>query len=195
MIAENMLAEALSRISPLSAEERALLQPVRAAHHAKGSLVLKAGDQVTQASFLLSGALREYYVLKDGVERTRSFALAGDLAGSLSDLLLGKSSSTWVTAEADSILLSVDWHVIRPLTDKYPGWMRLSRLLTEELYLKKAEREYELLALDATARYARALERWPELETWFSQAHIASYVGITPVHLNRLRRDRLGWRR
>lgn len=190
MNAEHMLAEALHRISPLSAEEKAMLKPVRTEHYPKGSPVLRAGDQATRAAFLLSGALREYYILKDGIERTRSFALTGDLAGSLSDLLQGKASRTWVTAEADSILLCVDWHVIRPLTEKHPGWMRLSRQIAEDLYLKKVEREFELLALDATTRYERAMARWPDLENWFSLKDIASYIGITPVHLSRLRRER-----
>ena len=189
MNTKDLLVEKLNQISPLSVAEQNLLPPIHINQYAKGSWVLKAGDKASQVAFVLSGALREYYTLSDGTERTRSFALAGDWAGSLSDLLQQTASQTWVAAEADSILLCVEWHLLRPLTEQYMGWMRLSRQIAEDIYLKKVEREYELLALDANARYVRALARWPELEQWFSQKDIASYIGITPVHLSRLRRD------
>lgn len=189
MTAEQRLCQALQQISPLSAAEQAVLPPVRVLHYRKGSAVLRAGEQATQAAFLLSGALREYYLLPDGSERTRSFALAGELVGSLSDLLQGQPARTWIVAEADSLLLAVEWQAVRALSEHYPGWMRLSRQIAEALYLKKVEREYELLALDASTRYQRTLQRWPTLEQWFSLKDIASYVGITPVHLSRLRRQ------
>lgn len=189
MNAKDLLVKMLCQISPLNELEQGLLPPVHIVHYAKGSWVLKAGEQATQVAFVMSGALREYYSLADGTERTRSFALAGEWAGSLSDLLQQQGSQTWVIAEAESILLCLDWQLLRPLTEQHLGWMRLSRQVAEDLYLKKVEREYELLALDANARYTRALTRWPELEQWFSQKDIASYVGITPVHLSRLRRE------
>ena len=55
------------------------------------------------------------------------------------------------------------------------------------LYMVKVERECELLALDAAQRYRATLDRWPRLEVIHSQKDMASYIGITPVHLSRLR--------
>lgn len=181
------LHAALNRISVLPDEDFQALTPLHRQCWPKGSLPLKAGELAHQAAFVLSGALREYYLLPDGAERTRSFNLPGDLAGSLSDLLGQTPSLTWVAAETDSVLLAIDWSVYQQLVNTRPAWARFSGKLAESLYLRKVEREYELLGLNALERYRRTLLRWPSLESRFSQRDIASYIGITPVHLSRLR--------
>ena len=184
---ETRLALALNRISPLAPEDLARLTPLHRSYWPRGSHVLRAGDLAKQVSFVVSGALREYYVLPDGHERTRSFNLPGDFAGSMSDLISHAPSRTWVTAEAQTTLISVDWTVYRQLAETHAAWARFARRMAEELYLRKVEREYELLALDAAARYQHTLQRWPDLESLFTQRDIASYIGITAVHLSRLR--------
>jgi CRP-like cAMP-binding protein len=58
------------------------------------------------------------------------------------------------------------------------------------MFCAKAEREYELLGMDAEERYATFARRYPGLEARVAARHVASYLGITPVHLSRLRRLR-----
>lgn len=185
-----LLRVALNHISPLAVEDFIALPLPNKQVWPKGSALLRAGDIAGQAGFILSGALREYYVLADGSERTRSFNLAGDFAGSLSDLLTGMPARTWVVAEMETTVISMDWHAYQQLVDSSSAWARFAGKIAEQLYLRKVEREYELLALDAAARYRRTLERWPTLESLFTQRDIASYIGITPVHLSRLRAER-----
>jgi hypothetical protein len=55
------------------------------------------------------------------------------------------------------------------------------------LFLRKSEREFELLGLDAKARYDVFLRKFPGLSARVPDRHVASYLGITPVHLSRLR--------
>ena len=186
----NALHAGLNRISPLSAADLAALTPLTRQIWPKGGVLLRAGDLAHQTGFILSGALREYWMLADGTERTRSFNLPGDFAGSLSDLLEGQPSRTWVVAERETVVIAAEWTVTRELAETAPAWGRFARCIAEQLYLRKVDREYELLALDADARYRCTLERWPTLESLFSQRDIASYVGITPVHLSRLRGER-----
>ena len=80
---------------------------------------------------------------------------------------------------------------MRELVDAYPAWKAYSIRLLELLFLRKAEREYELLGLRADARYRVFLEKYPDLSARVKARHIASYLGITPVHLSRLRRREL----
>jgi hypothetical protein len=72
-----------------------------------------------------------------------------------------------------------------------PAWAAFLARVTQQLYLIKSEREYELLALDAEARYQSFRAAYAALESAIALRHVASYVGITPEHLSRLRR-RLG---
>jgi len=182
------LLDQLAAISPLTLAERALFpRPLRRELPA-GAALLRAGERATQTAFVTEGGLREYYLLPDGTERAKSFNLPGELAGSLADLLTGAPSRTWVVAEVPTVLLVTPWPTYIALHEQSMGWQRLGRRVAENLYLRKVEREYELLALDAEARYRRALARWPTLEQVFLQRHIASYLGVTPVHLSRLRK-------
>lgn len=153
----------------------------------KGEALLRAGERAHLVGFVVSGGLREHYVLADGGERTKGFSLPGWFAGSLSDLISGEVSKVWIEAAAPSVLLTLPWADVRRWQESRPAWTRFGWLVAERLYMMKVEREYELLAMDAAARLEATLARWPTLEQVFSQRDIASYVGVTPVHLSRLR--------
>lgn len=182
-----MLRTQLAAVSSLRPDEiDAFPRPKRLELRA-GEAFLAAGQQAKNVATVYSGGLREYYLLDDGSEKTKSFNMPGEFAGSLSDLLADAPSRTWVVAEAPSVLLVTPWSTYLALSESSIGWQRFARRIAEGLYLRKVEREYELLALDAEQRYRRALDRWPALEDVFLQRHIASYLGISAVHLSRLR--------
>ena len=71
-------------------------------------------------------------------------------------------------------------------------WERLGRLLTEQLYIKKEQREAEFLLDDAPTRYRNFQKQYPGLEDRLPQYHVASYLGITPVALSRIRNAESG---
>ena len=73
------------------------------------------------------------------------------------------------------------------LYESYPGWQRLGRKLIEYYYLIIERREYQFLALSAKERYQQFRSDYPGLEQRISQAQIASYLGINPVTLSRIR--------
>lgn len=156
----------------------------------KGEALLRAGEQAHLVGFVVSGGLREHYVLADGGERTKGFSLPGWFAGSLSDLISGEVSKVWIEAAVPSVLLTLPWAQVRRWQEARPAWTHFAWRVAERLYMMKVEREYELLAMDAAARLDATLARWPTLEQVFSQRDIASYVGVTPVHLSRLRTSR-----
>lgn len=181
------LRRGLELVSPLDADDWDVLPPAQRVALAPGEVWLQAGAQAKRVGFVISGALREFYVLQDGTEKSKSFNLSGDFAGSLADLLSPAPSKTWVVAAQNTVLLAMNWTDYEHLTNTRPAWMRFARKMAERLYLQKVQREYELLALDAAQRLDAALARWPQLERHFTQQDIASYIGITPVHLSRLR--------
>ncbi len=180
---------AFRAVAPLSDADLSALPPPLRVTVPAGGVFLRAGESAHRTGLVVDGALREYFVLADGSERTKGFNLPGEFAGSLSDLLSGEPSRVWIAAERSTTLLVTPWQAYLDLIEKHPAWSTFARLIAERLYRAKAQREYELLALDAATRYQLALERWPDLESYFTQRAIASYIGITPVHLSRLRRN------
>ena len=183
------LAAALRKLSDLDDEAVAQLAPlVRQQDIGAGSHLLRAGERATNGAMVLRGVLREFFILADGKERTRWFAREGDLIGSLSDLLSGLPARASIVALTPAKVLVVPWVAFDNLCQREHSWSMFARRLAESLYIRKSEREYELLALPADERYQRFRERHPGLETRVSQVHVASYLGITPEHLSRLRR-------
>lgn len=183
---------AMSAIAPLGAADldRAFaLTRVRLLD--KGGRFLRAGDEATEVAVVVSGLLREYFALDDGSERTKAFVVEGEASGSLADLLSGKPSRAFITAEAPTRLLVAPYAAMRELARTSPAWAALGRASLERLLLAKAEREWELLALDAEGRYAAFRARYPGIEARALGKHVASYLGITPAHLSRLRARRV----
>ncbi|HEX4450177.1 MAG TPA: Crp/Fnr family transcriptional regulator [Kofleriaceae bacterium] len=191
MVLRDADRDALHRAWPLADDDFAALEPhVRVRELARGALFLAAGDRATLAGVVLAGVLREYYPLADGREVTRNFAGPGDGVGSLSDLLHAEPARTSIVADTEARVIALPWASLRAAADRSRTVERFLAATTERLYLAKATREYELLALDADARYSRFRERFARLESTIALRHVASYVGVTPEHLSRLRRLR-----
>jgi CRP-like cAMP-binding protein len=171
------------------------LRLLRAYRLSRREHLLVAGQHATWAGLLVSGLLREYFVSDKGVERTKSIVTPLQFTGSLADLLGGEPSRANIVAEEPSRLLLAPWSELRALEQASPAWAALQRRSLEHLLLYKAQREYQFLCLDAEARYAAFLQRHPDLEARVAAHDIASYLGITPVHLSRLRARRLKHRK
>lgn len=175
-------------LSPLTVEEiDAARRSLRIVDLAAGQPFLRVGERADRVAVVRRGVVRESFERASGEDRTRGFGVAGDFAGSLSDLLRGEPARTGVLAVTDATLVVLQWERVLSLVSDFAGWRDLLHRATETLYLLKADREYELLALDAEERYARFRARYPGLEAHVTQRHVASYVGITPEHLSRLR--------
>jgi CRP-like cAMP-binding protein len=182
----------MRRIGPLADADLAAVEVhLRVRRLTRGEAFLRPGDRAVECGTILSGMIREYFLLADGREVTRWFAGPGDNVGSLSDLLVAAPARSSVVAEVATRVVVLPWPRFRAITDQRPAWAHVLARITERLYLAKAAREYELLALDAEARYLRFRTQYAALEPAIALRQVASYVGITPEHLSRLRR-RLG---
>jgi CRP-like cAMP-binding protein len=181
-------AATMRRISPLSDEAVARgLALTSARVLPKGAYLLREGEKAREIAIVISGSLREHFVLASGHERTKAFVFEGGISGSFADLISGAPSRAFIVAEEPTRLLVAELAEHERLGAE---WASLRRSATEALLRQKAEREYELLGLDAAARYEAFRARYEGRETRIAAKHVASYLGITPVHLSRLRRQR-----
>jgi CRP-like cAMP-binding protein len=186
-------AAAMRAISPLGDEDVAegiALSRVRVL--AKGEHLLLAGARATEIAVVTEGLLREYFVIAGGGrgtvnERTKAFITEAQVSGSLADILSGSPSRAFIVADEPTRLLVARYADHQALALRSPAWAALGRAGIERLLLAKAEREWELLGLDADSRYDAFRRRFPGLEARVAARHVASYLGITAVHLSRLR--------
>jgi len=187
------LHRALRQISPLGDDDLAAVEDcTRLRSLARSAVFLRAGDRAVSCGVLLSGLVRVYFLLGDGREVTRGFTRPGEPVGSLSDLLLDEPARSCVDAVTDARVAEMPWAHVRECAARMPAWTSLLARITEQLYLIKAAREYELLALDAEARYLVFRARYAGFEPKIPLRQVASYIGVTPEHLSRLRRRLAG---
>jgi len=155
---------------------------------ASGAWLLKAGERAQWCFFIAQGLVRELYLDDSGQEHNRRFLTEGQVTGSLLDLISGEPAITWIQALEDTRTLAWRYADFEALCAKHRELETAARHLVEALYVFKTRREYELLVLPATERHARWLHNHEDLDARISRRHLASYLGVTPEHLSRLRR-------
>lgn len=154
-----------------------------------GQFLIQAGEIPTQIGFVVSGLMRLYYVNSAGVELTKAFCPENHFVAAYSALLLNKPARFFIEAIEDTSLLLANYQAYKQLCAAHPCWQTLDHRLVEGLFIKKEKREGELLLEDATTRYQIFLAEYPNLEHRVKQYHIASYLGISPVSLSRIRKS------
>ncbi len=183
-----MLHDGLAQYSRIPAEEfQKLIRFATIRHLTKREHYLRAGDKPNNFGFVVSGILRLYYATEDGKEFNKSFCGEGDFVGAYSALLENRESRLTIQALTDTTLLLISYNGYVKLLEHHTCWQTLSRKLAEKLFIKKEQKESQFLIDSAEQRYHTFLKEFPGLEKRIRQHHIASYLGITPVALSRIR--------
>jgi CRP-like cAMP-binding protein len=154
----------------------------------KGAHWISAGQTTSAVAFVAEGLLRMYYLREDGREFNKTFVYSPDFVGVLEALLTGESSRLSVQCLEPTTLLEVEHARACAFYERHPYWERFGRLFAERLYVKKARREAALLVESPANRYRTFLKEHASLEQRVPDYHIASYLGITPETLSRLRK-------
>lgn len=154
------------------------------------SITIKKGSIIPtdhKAYLLLSGIIRGYYLDMDGNDVTHLFIFEGSIYGS-DFLTIDKphvcNFETLVECTAIELNRTVLLNQIR--TNK--GLMMAYINMLEESLKQKILREIDLVTKTATERYLDLKKKYPDIDKKVSHAYIASYLGITPVSLSRIRR-------
>lgn len=149
--------------------------------------LLMAGEIPDRIYLNISGLLRLFYIDYNGSEVVKHFCVENTCAISYSAFLSRKESDIYIQALEDTSLLAIDHETYRKLMDGHPCWQKAARRLAEFMFILKEKKEASFLLYDAQERYARFLRDYPNLESRIPQYHIASYIGITPESLSRIR--------
>jgi CRP-like cAMP-binding protein len=153
----------------------------------KGDLFLRHGAIPQKFAFVSSGLFRYFYVSTKGSEYTKGFFQEDSFIVSYSAMVKQTGSYYAIEALEESHVQVIDYHKWLKLYNDHPCWTPVLIALLQKGYMKKEAREREFLLLDAEERYRLFLQEYPNLELRIKQHHVASYLGITPVALSRIR--------
>ncbi|HAS44100.1 MAG TPA: Crp/Fnr family transcriptional regulator [Microscillaceae bacterium] len=157
----------------------------------KGSYFAYQGRIEKKCGLLIKGVVRTFFRNKVGEEYIKSFGTPFSFVGGFSSLVSGQTNQISVQTIVDSIILEASYTEIIKLYQTYPSLETLGRRVAESLFVFKEAREIKLLSLTAEERYLEFREEYPTLEAIVPQYYIASYLGVTPTQLSRIRRKLL----
>lgn len=169
-------------------EENKLLDIARLAAFRKGELFIREGQHSRQFGFVGNGLFRYYYVDDRGNEYTKGFFPEHTFLSSYSAMVENRGSFFNIEALEDAEIVIFDYSQWQKLYDGHPAWKDFLVASLQRAFLKKESREREFLLFDAETRYRSFLQEYPRLDQRIKQHMIASYLGITPVALSRIRK-------
>ncbi len=147
------------------------------------------GSTAHEVFFVAHGLLRFYYPSDDGRESNKAFVAEGEFAGALAAANLGLPLLYGVEALEPTTVLTASYVDFVGLMDADPVFERFGRKLAELILTRKELRTRSFLLQDATARYLDFVSAHPDLVQRVPLYHIASLLGVTDVHLSRIRRE------
>lgn len=157
-------------------------------HIKKREHFVTAGRISRNIAFVREGLFRYYYTTEDGAEFTKGFFESNSVLSAYDAILENSPAHYSIEALEDSIIAKVNYDKFRQLFAEDPCWNVFLVALLQKGYLAKVRRERELFLMDAEQRYHAFLERYPGLEGRVKQHIIASFIGITPESLSRIRK-------
>lgn len=155
----------------------------------KGGNFIRTGESPLKIAFVKQGLFRYYYTSEDGVEHTKGFFDESSVLSAYDAVLENKPSYFTIEALENSVIESVPYEPFYQLFSEDPCWNEFLVALLQKGYLAKVTREREFLLLDAGQRYEIFLQRYPDLKNRVKQSIIASYLGIAPESLSRVRKQ------
>lgn len=185
---ERALHDRLGALAPISPKTwKAIVALGSRMSLAKGEYFSQPGEKATRFAVVISGLLRHYYLDSAGKESVKAFRGPMELSGPYAEIIQGRPSRTFIEALTASELFVFEVAEVDAAAESSLELQRLFRRFVEVQFVAKEQREYEFLLLTAEERYRQFCASLPELLQHIPQHQIASYIGITPVALSRIR--------
>jgi CRP-like cAMP-binding protein len=166
--------------------ENAILEISNESKIKKNTIIQDIGQTCKTIYFIKSGVARIYY-FKEDVEITESFAFENNILARVESLFRNKPSKKGIQLLEDSELVAINANLLFKLYDKFPEIERLFRLIFESAYVDTVNRIENIQFHTAEERYKMLLNKSSNVVKRVSLKYIASYLGITPVSLSRIR--------
>lgn len=173
---------------PLSDDEiKAIVETMNIQHYKKGTVLLKEGQISTEVYFVLAGCVRQYYLV-EGEEKTTNFFTEEQWVISLNSFNQNVASNHFLACSEESSLVVGNSKKADDLYKRFPKLETVSRKVMEKVFAEQQEIMGAYFTDTPEQRYLKLLKSRPELFQKIPQYQIASYVGVKPESLSRIRK-------
>lgn len=183
---QDILFDFISKYISLTEDEKNVLISLDLFHTVKkGTILLSEGQKTNESFFVLKGCIRTYYIV-DGEEKTTAFYTEMD-ALTPPCVVTKTPSEYYISCVEDTILTISNSDMEVEVNSKFPKFEIMCRILSEQLLAKKQIDFDGFKTSSPEQRYLNLSQSRPDLIQRVPQHQLASYLGITPQSLSRLR--------
>lgn len=186
---ENILLKYLSEFTTFNKEEQqAIVKEILIEEYKKGTMLLIQGDVPSKCFFVLQGCVRQYSIDEIGKEVTSNFYTEEQAIANFNHRKQDKSSSYSLACVEDCILVVGDLDAEKDMYNKYTQLETMTRKMIEEKLGDMQDELASFIASTPEERYKSLLRKRPHLVDRVPQHQLASYLGITPESLSRIKK-------
>lgn len=173
---------------PLTSEEAsAITETMNIRQYKKGTVLLKEGEVSMEAYFVLEGCVRQYYLV-DGEEKTNNFFTEEQWVVSITSMTQQVPSGHFMECCLDCTLVVGNREKEEYLYKRFPKLESVSRKVMEKVFAEQQEIMASYSTDTPEQRYLKLMKSRPDLFQKIPQYHIASYIGVKPESLSRIRK-------
>ncbi len=184
----NKFVQHFSKISPLSAEEATAIEAsMRVETFKKGTMLLREGQVQVNSYFILEGCIREY-ILIDGEEKTTNFFTEEQWVISLSNFSTPSPATHNLVCVEDTTVSIGNEREAQEMFKRFPRFETISRAVVEAAFAEQKQALTAYLTDSPEQRYLKLLNTRPDLFQRIPQYQLASYLGVKPESLSRIRK-------
>ena len=183
----HLFVDYISRFIRLDAEEiSAITSLVQTKRYGKGDVLLREGMVAHTSYFNLKGCVRQYYLI-DGEEKTTFFYTENQFITSMRSFTTRKPSSHYLACLEDCVLVLIPYKVETELLGRYPKLEVFTRTVLEQEIANYEEMLSSYIISNPEQRYLNLLKTNPDLLQRVPLHQLASYIGVKPESLSRIR--------
>lgn len=178
----------ISQFPSLNSEEiEAIADKIKVRNFKKGTVLIKAGDIVDTCYFVLKGLLRQYTIV-EGIEKTTGFFIEEQAAVFFTSYTNQSKTDSYLVCDEDAVLIIGEPGEETEMYEQFPKLQQITRMMMEQDFGKIQDAMAYFISSSPIERYVNLRNTRPTLLNRVPQRRLASYIGVTPESLSRIRK-------
>ncbi len=184
-----ILSEFINQYKILTEDEKRLLDKhTEQANFKAKDYFLQSGKRSNQVGLITSGVFRYFFYNPEGEEITAHFMAENEFVGNATSFFEFSLSAGSIQAETDCTILLINRESWDLFSVQIPHWENTIQKILNEVLIKKTSFQRSLINIDSKSAYLKFINSYPNIAQRVALNHIASYLGMTPFSLSRIRK-------